>query len=541
MPGIRPQNTFTNISGRAKFERFVTSQVWREEVLPIIHQILPSPKFHAKAKVGHWTVEAAGDDPHIHEFFERNWHPAELQAETQVRSWHIAHCKNSELLRKILGIKSDKDVAVRRDQFLKFMEDPLFRICLKDPDYLNFSLQSDARQKELALFAPAFIYCPEERSSVSLNTTYYGQFKSKCVLGILEEFLIQQASYVRGDLRNPEKIWLSMHAGGAEYFPEKGGRRGVVIVGPTGTAKSTHAYGLSAAKEQNRIHSDDWLFVNIGTGEALGAERSFYMRTPMARFYPECTEKFLKDPLENVPFAEDTLQILGAKDKQNFTADEEKHILRDFCATPAARALLLTSEIFPDSKRCSSMKVTDLFAVKRDENSASVIRKIKGGELIHFLISQENVFQYRRNPDCLGEEIFDRKTTEYYLNPYLCRTDFYKGNPGDLDRKRMDAWSHLGASPAISLYELNAFLPVPVTQFCLRRFLEGDLDEVCFNDGMIEFKLGGKTAEKITFTKTEDFSRADQAVLNSWSLGSLEDFFNHYGYLNAAALFSVSV
>ena len=79
------------------------------------------------------------------------------------------------------------------------------RICLKDPDYLNFALQSEARQKELALFAPAFICCPEERASVSLNTTYYGQFKSKCILGVLEEFLIRQIVHVCGDLQNSEK------------------------------------------------------------------------------------------------------------------------------------------------------------------------------------------------------------------------------------------------------------------------------------------------------------------------------------------------
>ena len=518
----RPQNTFTNISGRAKFERFVTPEVWREEILPVIHQILPSPKFHAKAKVGHWTIEALGDDAHVHDFFTRNWHPAELQAEADIRSWQIAHCKNPELMRKVLGLKSEKDISARRDQFLKFLEDPLFLICLKDPDYLNFALQSDARQKELAVFAPAFICCPEERASVSLNTTYYGQFKSKCVLGVLEEFLIRQMVHVRGDLQKPETIWLSMHAGGAQCVTQKGEKRGVVIVGPTGTAKSTHAYGLAQAKKENKIHSDDWLFINIGTAEVLGAERSFYMRTPMARFYPECAEKFLNYPLENVPFV-----------------SEKKEILRDLCATPAARALVLAEEIFPAEKRSTSMKLTDLFVVKRDENHSSVIRKIKPQDLIRFLTSPENVFQYRRNPDRLGEEIFDRKTTEYYLNPYLCRTDFYKGSPGDLDHRRIEAWKYLAERPKISIFELNAFLPVPVTQFCLRRFLEGDLDEIDFKDGMLEFKLAGKVLEKITFTKLENLTDAHQAKVNSWSLGDVEDFFKHYEYLNVAALFCI--
>lgn len=539
MSGLRPQNTFTNISGRAKFERFVTSQVWREEVLPVIQQILPSLKFKAKAKIARWTVESVGDDQHIHDFFVRNWHAAENQDETHIHSWHIAHCKNSELLRKILGLKSDLDVASRRDQFLKFLEDPLFRVCLKDSDYLNFAMQSDERQRELAVFAPAFIYCPEERSSVSLNTTYYGQFKSKSVLGILEEYLIQQMAYVRGDLKNAASVWLSMHAGGAEYFTQKREKRGIIIVGPTGTAKSTHAYGLSEAKNENRIHSDDWLFVNIGTGEVLGAERSFYMRTPMARFYTDCTEKFLSAPLENVPFTEAVLQILKNNGERDLTSNENKSILRDLCATLAARALVLAEDFLPEHKRCSEMKVTDIFIVKRDEGSASVIRKIKGEEMIRFLVSQDNVFQYRRDPDRLGEEVFDKKTTEYYLNPYLCRTDFYKGNPGDLDRRRIDAWTHLASMPRISIFELNAFLPVPVTQFCLRRFLEGDLDEISFKGGMVEFKLIDKVLENIVFTKAGDFSSADQAVLNSWSLGDAKAFFKHYEYLNAAALFSI--
>lgn len=492
----RPDNTFTNISGRAKFERFVTPQVWREEVLPLIRQVLSSPPFHSRAKIGQWVIEAAGDDAHMHDFFTKNWHPAGSETEVDVRAWHISKCKNQELLRKILGIKTEKDVAERREQFLKFLEDPLFKICLKDPDYLNFALQSEARQKELAVLAPAFICCPEERASVSLNTTYYGQFKSKCVLGVLEEFLIRQMTHVRGDLQGPEKIWLSMHAGGAEYWTGGGTKRGVVIVGPTGTAKSTHAYGLAMAKKQNRIHSDDWLIVNIGTGEVISAERSFYMRTPMARFYPEIMEKFLNVQLENVPFAEDTLRILSSKDRASLSEDEKKYVLRDLCGTPAARALVSAAEIFPADKRCSSMRLTDLFIVKRDEHSQSIIRKISSKDMMSLLTSEENVFQYRRNPDRPGEEIFDRKTTEYYLNPYLCRTDFRKGSPGDLDKLRIEAWTFLASLPEVSVYELNVFLPVPVTQRCLRRFLEGDIDEVNFKDGLLEFKSGSQTQKE---------------------------------------------
>lgn len=429
------RNVFTNISGRAKFEKIVSREVWKNEILPS----LPPFEYHGKAKIGNWFVESAGDDAHVHEFFCLNWEKAPGNAIPQIRCYSAAHLKDLTAVRKILGLKTEGDVSAHRKQFLEFMRDPRFRVLIKDENMLNIETFSLERQNEIALRSPTFIYCPEERASLSLNTTYYGQFKSKSCLGVLEELLIMEAP--------PENTWLSMHAGAAEYVTDKNEKRCVVIVGPTGTAKSTHVYGLVSAKKQNRMHSDDWLYFHTGTGQVLAAEASFYMRTQMAGFYPELESLFLKQPLENVP-------------------------LPELCRTPASRVMLDPAELWDDSKRVREFRATDLFIVKRDYGDPALIRKINVEQMLDLLTSKNNVFQYA-NPKAPGQDNSEllQRTTEPYLNPYLCRSGH------ELDKRRTAAWRSLSKLKGLNFYLMNVRLPVLEMQERLKRFLETNQEE----------------------------------------------------------------
>ena len=446
----------------------VTSQVWHKEILPVLDSALSSKKFHAKGQIGRWVVESIGDDPHIHEFFSLNWKKVSLHSRADVRSWHVAHIQDLRAVQKLLGLDSAEGVAAHRDQFLEFLKDPRFRICLKDPDLINIEKFSDEKQKEIALRAPAFIFCPEERASLSLNTTYYGQFKSKACLGMLEEFLLDQARLnEQGAVTNYPDLWISMHAGAVEYVTEKKEKRGVVIVGPTGHSKSTHAYGLSTAKKQNRMHSDDWLFINADTGTVLAAEQSFYMRTVMAGFYPELGPIFLSQPLENVPGVQDLT--------------DPQEVLPQLCKTLASRAMMDWGAIWDASKLTQEVQLTDLFLVKRDYQDPVLFEKISADRMVGLLISEENVFQYANGKqDAQGNPALEQRTTEFYYNPYLCRVEIDPKTKmtGDMDRVRLSAWRHLAGLKGLRIFSMNARLPVPEMQERLRRFLESDEEKV---------------------------------------------------------------
>lgn len=447
------QNTSTNLTGRAKIERIVTAQVWTKEIEPALQKALGPNVKKSRARVGEWIVEAAGDDPHIHHFFSLNWHSGD-SGSPDIRSWFLAFCKDNSVLKTLLGIHSDADLKKHRDQVLESLRDPKFRVLVKDERFLNLENEPENVQLETALAMPAFIYCPELLNSLCLNSTYYGQFKSKAVLGPLEELLTTRAVVnENGSIQNLNEVWMSMHAGCAEFVTKTREKKGVVIVGPTGTSKSTHAYGLAAAKEENRMHSDDWLFMNAGSGNVMAAEKSFYMRTPMVQFYPELAQVFLNHPLENVPL-------------------DPNDLMASLCRTPAARAMVLRENLLGVNKLSRSVYATDLFFVKRDYNDPVLIRKISVDEMLDLLISENNVWQYRGAENA----VFDQRTTEFYYNPYLCRVEIdpLTKQTGELDRLRLQAWRQLAGRNGLRLFVMNARLPVVKMQECLREFLETD-------------------------------------------------------------------
>ncbi len=519
---LQIQNTYTNTTGRAKFDRVVSAAVWREEILPTIQRILgPSPR-HAFARVGEWIVEARGDDEHVHDFFVRNWKPVEEQ-KADVQAWYIARSGPDEI-RALLGLQSAGDLSNYRLLVLESLQDPRYRATLCDPKLNQMDKFSKEEQLEICLQAPAVIYCPELASSLSLNTNYYGQFKSKCVLGPLEEILVRKARLKDGKVLNPEDVWVSLHASCVEYSTHKAGTKTVVMIGPTGGGKSTHAYGLISAKTKNRMHSDDWLFVNAGTREALRAEENFYMRTPMARIYPELGPLFLSHPLENLP--ENKIDSLN----------EEIQKLKQHQST---RVLMDPKKLAGENRLIDRSIVTDLLIIKRDYQDASVLRRITPDEMMTILTERDNVSHYMLGKtDEQGREILQQRSTEVYYNPYLCvceAADCSKEN--SLDGLRAAVLKHLAGQPGLQAAQFNARLPVPQAQFCLRRYLEGGVERV-----QVENKRGTMILE---FWGTDgsrewvalDFRDPEHVEPEAWSEGGLDNFWKRYEALGVRSLF----
>ena len=98
---------------------------------------------------------------------------------------------------------------------------------------------------------PAAYYCPETHESVFFNTEYYGQCKS---------WALGMAAAIMEETRNTHSI----HGACVDVSG-----RGVIIVAPTGTGKTTQAFKLMELPG-GRIVGDDWVYIDHNEGEQLG-------------------------------------------------------------------------------------------------------------------------------------------------------------------------------------------------------------------------------------------------------------------------------
>ena len=138
-------------------------------------------------------------------------------------------------------------------------------------------------------------YCAETNECVFWNTDYYGQMKS-WALGAAG---VELARY---DIHSIHGAVVDVNG------------RGILIVAPTGTGKSTYTQLLAHverldARSRGRINSDDWVYVKDGV--ATPSERHIYVRTNAVRDdlgdeampadMRELKRLFDRYPAENVP------------------------------------------------------------------------------------------------------------------------------------------------------------------------------------------------------------------------------------------------
>ena len=100
-------------------------------------------------------------------------------------------------------------------------------------------------------FEPSAYYCPETQESLFFNTEYYGQCKS---------WALGMAAAILETTQNTHSI----HGACVDV-----GGKGVIIVAPTGTGKTTQAFKLMERRD-GRIVGDDWVNINHTEGERLG-------------------------------------------------------------------------------------------------------------------------------------------------------------------------------------------------------------------------------------------------------------------------------
>jgi hypothetical protein len=224
---------------------------------------------------------------------------------------------------------------------------------------------------------PHAFYNPDTKTAVFFNTEYYGQVKS-WALG------------VACDIAEDQHDIHSIHGSCVEVDG-----KGIVLIAPTGTGKSTHSYGLLNV-EGARLHSDDWVYVRFIGGEKGRAsadisERKFYIRTNITRVFPEIRPLLDRCKLENViPLSSEEAEKLRS---QGISEDEIRVLTSDpYVAHEYSRAMLDPLWIAGPEKFVDTTRAMKVILMKRDKKDPEVARRLEIEEAVQYLVAQPEQF-----------------------------------------------------------------------------------------------------------------------------------------------------
>ncbi len=232
---------------------------------------------------------------------------------------------------------------------------------------------------------PHAYYCPERRIAVFINTEYYGQCKS-WALGL--------AAHILEDDFNTHSI----HGACAEV-----GGKGIVIVAPTGTGKTTQVNKLFQHPE-GRIIGDDWIYITHPRDSTSQAplvvtqpERSLYVRTENAEEEEWLRPIFEGCKLENVPVEDGKPQ---------------------FWAFGNSRALIPREAMKGPDKVSDEAPLDLIVLLRRDDESPAEVW-LDADEAVEVL--EEGRYQIR--PGAGPKELWGTYGHEPWYNPYLLKPD----------------------------------------------------------------------------------------------------------------------
>ncbi len=258
---------------------------------------------------------------------------------------------------------------------------------------------------------PAAYYCPAMHTALFVNTEYYGQCKS-WALGIAAAILEQKHNT------------LSIHGATALY---KG--KGVVIIAPTGTGKTTHAFRIFQS-EAGKICGDDWAYVTFpdpipkNPGSPLVArqpEKALYMRSESEKEQGWLRSVFDRSMSENVTVRkEDCEYPLG---EELCSATNRKCVFNDgrhwcYYAFGNSRVLVDREGILGPGKVVDEVPINLVVLLRRDDHSPAEVR-LDPDRAIEVLEKGE----YMILPGAGPKEKWGTISNEPWYNPYLLELD----------------------------------------------------------------------------------------------------------------------
>ncbi len=258
---------------------------------------------------------------------------------------------------------------------------------------------------------PAAYYCRALSTALFVNTEYYGQCKS-WALGIAAAILERRFNT------------LSIHGATAMY---KG--KGVVIIAPTGTGKTTHSFKIFLSPE-GHICGDDWAYVAFpdpmpahpsGRLIARQPERSLYMRTESQKEQGWLREVFDKSLNENVTTRKEDCEYPTGADMCSIT---KKRCVFDeglgwcYYSFGNSRVLVKRDEILGLQKVVDEVPINLVVLLRRDDKSPAEVR-LTSDEAIEILEKGE----YMVLPGAGPKEKWGTISNEPLYNPYLLELD----------------------------------------------------------------------------------------------------------------------
>jgi hypothetical protein len=113
-------------------------------------------------------------------------------------------------------------------------------------------------------------YDPYTKTAFLVNVDYYGWIKSIALA-------------VAGDILEDEHRIYSVHGAAMDI-----GGKGISIIAPSGTGKTTHSWGLLRLGNA-RLVADDWYFVRLSSREplAFGSEKNCYIEADIGKIWNE--------------------------------------------------------------------------------------------------------------------------------------------------------------------------------------------------------------------------------------------------------------
>jgi hypothetical protein len=258
---------------------------------------------------------------------------------------------------------------------------------------------------------PSAYYCPKLRSAIFVNTEYYGQCKS-WALGMAAAVLEKESNT------------LSIHGATALY---KG--RGVVIIAPTGTGKTTQSFKIFMNGE-GKICGDDWAYVRFpnptpeGPAEPLVArqpEKALYMRSESQKEQGWLREVFDRSLSENVTMKKDECEYpVGA---EGCSLTEGKCVFNDgngwcYYAFGNSRVLVKREDILGADKVVDEVPINLVVLLRRDDHSPAEV-KLSPDQAIGILQKGE----YMILPGAGPKEKWGTTSYEPWYNPYLLESD----------------------------------------------------------------------------------------------------------------------
>ena len=261
---------------------------------------------------------------------------------------------------------------------------------------------------------PSAYYCPELRTAIFANTEYYGQCKS-WALGMAAAVLEKESNT------------LSIHGATAMY---RG--RGVVIIAPTGTGKTSQAFRIFM-NDRGKICGDDWAYVRFPEPTpknrrsplvAQQPERALYMRSESQKELSWLRDVFDRSMNENVTAAKKDCEYPKGKTSCSLTNgtcvfNDGKHWC--YYAFGNSRVLVSREAFLGPDRVVDEVPINLVVLLRRDDHSSPEV-KLTPKEAIEVLQKGE----YMVLPGAGPKEKWGTMSYEPWYNPYLLEPDDFR-------------------------------------------------------------------------------------------------------------------